>query len=147
MNKNQIRNHEVANETPFNSERIQKMKTMHVLTVLSATAIMMWTAGCCSTTPKPATAIEDDVKFTEEVSATVTADQKLIMDGKKLEVADIPAQLVKMKTSRYITIFIYPESKMTRETLIELIQTLVKNKYYVAIDDNSKYADVPIPRS
>ena len=122
------------------------MKITHVLTVLSAAAIMMWTTGCCSTPPpRPVTTIKGDLQFTESVEATVTADQKLIMDGKKFKVADVPAHLVKMNTSKDITIIVYPESKITRETLVELIKTLVQNNYFISIGANSKYADVPIP--
>jgi len=121
---------------------------MRILAVLSAATIMIWTTGCCSTTPpKPTTTIKGDLKFTEEVTATVTADQKLIMDGKKFEIVDIPAQLVKMNTSKEITILVYPESKLTRETLVELIKVLVQNNYFVTMGANSKYADVPIPSS
>jgi hypothetical protein len=119
---------------------------MHVWTVLSAAVIMMWMTGCCSTTPpKPTTTIKGDLQFTEEVTATCTADQKFVMDGKKFEIADIPAQLVKMNTSKEITIIVYPTSKLKRETLVELIKTLVKNNYFVIMDAKSKYADVPIP--
>jgi len=118
---------------------------MHVLTVLSAAAIMMWTTGGCSTPPRPVTTIKGDMQFTEEVTATVTADQAFIMEGKKFKVADVPAYLVKMNTSKDITIIVYPESKMTRETLVGLINTLVQNNYFVSIGANSKYADVPIP--
>lgn len=121
------------------------MKTMHVLTVLAAAAIMTWMTGCCSTTPKPTTTIKGDLKFTEEISATVTADQAIVMDGKKFKIADIPAQLAKKNVSKYITIVVMPESKMTRETLVELIKTLVQNNYFIAVGANSKYADVPIP--
>lgn len=120
---------------------------MHVLTVLSMAAIMIWTAGGCSTTtpPKPITTIKGDLEFTEEITAKCTADQQFIIDGKKFKVADIPAQLVKKNSSKYITLFVYPESKLTRETLIELIKTLVQNNYFVVMHDNSKYADAPIP--
>ncbi|MDO9543007.1 MAG: hypothetical protein Q7J98_11895 [Kiritimatiellia bacterium] len=123
------------------------MKIMHVLMVLSAAVIMMWTTGCCSTTPRPVTTIKGDLQFTEEITATVTADQAFIMDGKKFKVADVPRQLVKMNTSKDITIIVYPESKMTRATLVELIKTLVQNNYVVSLGARSKYADVPIPRS
>ena len=123
------------------------MKTTHVFAILMLAAITIVMAGCSSTAPKPTTTIKGDLEFTQEVTATVTADQKLIMDGKKFEVADIPAQLVKMKTSKYITILVYPESKMTRETLVRLIKIMVQNNYFVFVDVNSKYADVPIPRS
>lgn len=122
------------------------MKIMHVLTVLSAAAIMMWTTGCSSSAPRPVTTIKGDLKFTEEISATVTADQKIVMDGKKFEVAEIPAHLVKMNTSKEITIIVYPESKMTRETLVDMIKVLVQNNYFITVGANSKYADVPIPR-
>jgi len=121
------------------------MKIMNGLTVISAVAIMMWITGCSSTAPRPVTTIKGDLQFTEEVTATVTADQAFIMDGKKFKVADVPAHLVKMNTSKYITIFVYPDSKITRETLVELIKTLVQNNYFVAFDATSKYADVPIP--
>ena len=89
--------------------------------------------------------IKGDLQFTEEVTATVTADQKIIMDGKQFKVADVPAQLAKKNVSQYITIVVYPESKMTRETLVELIKTLVQNNYFVTVGANSKYVDVPIP--
>ena len=122
------------------------MKIMHVLTVLSAVTIMMWMTGCCSTTPpKPTTTIKGDLKFTEEVTATITADQKIIMDGKKYEVADIPKQLAKRNVSQDITIIVFPESKMTRETLVDMIKVMVQNHYFVTVGANSKYADVPIP--
>lgn len=123
------------------------MKITHALVILVAVTIMVWTAGCSSTTPKPVTTIKGDLQFTEEITATVTADQAFVMDGQKLKVADIPQQLVKMKASKYITIIIYPESKMTMETLVELVNTMVKNNYSVSIAVKSKYADVPIPCS
>ena len=125
----------------------KRMKITHASTVLATVAIAIWMTACCSTAPKPTTTIKGDLEFTKEVSATVTADQKIILDGKKFEVAAVPAQLVKMKTSKYITILIYPECKMTRETMIELIKTLVQNEYCVFVDPKSKYADVPVPRS
>lgn len=121
---------------------------MHVLTVLSAAAIMVWITGCCSTTPpKPTTTIKGDLKFTEEVTATVTADQAIVMDGKKFKVADIPAQLAKKNVSKEITVIVYPESKMTRETLVDMVKVLVQNNYSVTVGANSKYANVPIPGS
>lgn len=106
---------------------------------------MMWVTGCQSTSPMPTTTLKGDMEFTEEITATVTADQKLMMDGKKFTVAQIPAQLVKMKTSKLITIIVYPESKMTRETMVDLVNTLVQNKYTVIVDPTSKYPDVPVP--
>jgi len=115
--------------------------------VLSAAVIMTWMTGCCSTPPRPVTTIKGDLQFTEEVTATVTADQKIVMDGKKFEVADIPKQLAKRNASQYITVIVYPESKITRETLIKLIKTMAQNNYFVTMDANSKYADVPIPGS
>jgi len=119
---------------------------MRILAVLSAATIMIWTTGCCSTTPpKPTTTIKGDLKFTEEITATVTADQKLMMDGRKFKVADIPAQLVKKNSSKYITILVFPESKMTKETFLDLVKTLAQNNYFVTISAKSKYADVPIP--
>ncbi|MFC1453975.1 hypothetical protein ACFLQL_02220 [Verrucomicrobiota bacterium] len=124
------------------------MKLTNVLAILMAAVVMMiWITGCCSTAPKPVATIKGDLQFTEEVTSTVTADQAIVMDGKKFKVADVPAQLVEKNTSKYITIVVYPESKMSRETLVDLIKTLVKNKYIVTIGAGSKYADVPIPRS
>lgn len=119
------------------------MKHLYVLTALAATGIMLFTTGCCST-PKPVTTITGDVKFTEEVSATVTADQKIVMDGQKFTVADIPEQLARRNVSKEITIIVYPESKITRETFGDMVKVLVKNNYEVSIDASSKYADVPI---
>lgn len=115
---------------------------------MTATGIMLLTTGCSTTPPppKPAATIKDDVEFTPEVTATVTADQKIVMDGKKFEVTEIPAQLAKRKTSKNITIIVWSESKMTRETLIEVIHVLVQNNYFVTMDAKSKYADVPIPK-
>lgn len=123
------------------------MKHLHILLAAVMAGIMVWTTGCCSTPPKPAATLKGDLEFAAEVTATVTADQKIIMDGKKFAVSDIPAQLAKRKVSQSITIVVWPESKMTRETLIELIKTLVQNNYFVSLGANSKYADVPIPRS
>ena len=123
------------------------MKKSHVLVLLLAAVIVTWTTGCCSTPPRPVTTIKGDLQFTEEVTATVTADQKIVMDGKKFEVADIPKQLAKRNASQYITVIVYPESKITRETLIKLIKTMAQNNYFVTMDANSKYADVPIPGS
>lgn len=122
------------------------MKHLYILTAVATAGVMLWTTGC-STNPQPTATIKGDLKFTEEVTATVTADQKIVMDGKKFVVADIPAQLARKNVSQYITIVVMPESKMTRETLIELVQTLVQNNYSVIMAANSKYADVPIPRS
>lgn len=121
------------------------MKRLYILTAVAVAGVILWTTGCSTTTPKPIATLKIDLQFTAEVTATVTADQKLIMDGKKYEVADIPAQLAKRNVSQYITIVVYPESKMTRETLIEVIKALVQNNYFVSIGANSKYADVPIP--
>jgi len=123
-----------------------KMKRLCIL-ASAAVGIMLLTNGCSTPAPKPVATltIKNDVEFTAEVSATVTADQKIVMDGKKYEVADVPKQLAVRNASKYITIVVKPESKMTRETLLEVIKTLVKNNYYVVIDDKSKYADVPIP--
>jgi len=112
---------------------------------MAATGIMLWTTGCSSTAPHAAT-IKGDLNFTKEVSATITADQKFIIDGRKFKVADIPEQLAKRNVSKELDIIIYPESKMTRETLVAMVQLLVKNDYFVAINANSKYADVPVPR-
>lgn len=122
------------------------MKLMRILVVLIL-GLGIWTWGIgCSTTPKATvTATENDVKFTENIEATVTADQAFIMDGKKIKLADIPAQLVKKNASKYITLVVMPESKMTRETMVDLIKTLVQNDYFVSIGATSKYADVPIP--
>ena len=126
---------------------MQEMKKSHVLVLLLAAVIVTWTTGCCSTPPRPVTTIKGDLQFTEEVNATVTADQKIVMDGKKYEVADIPKQLTKRNASKDITIIVYPESKITRETLMDVIKALIKNNYFVTMGANSKYADVPIPRS
>lgn len=124
------------------------MKLRCVLAVLMAAAVMTWITGCASTAPRPAAQdVKGDLQFTEEVSATVTADQAIVMDGKKFKVVDVPQQLVKINASKHITIMVYPESKMTRETLVELVKTLVQNNYSVAIAAGSKYSDVPIPRS
>lgn len=123
------------------------MKRLHILTAMTAAGVMLLTTGCCSTPPRPVTTIKGDLQFTEEVNATVTADQKIVMDGKKYEVADIPEQLAKRNASKDITIIVYPESKITRETLINVIKALIQNNYFVTMGANSKYADVPIPRS
>jgi len=124
------------------------MKLTNVFAILMTAVVMMiWITGCCSIAPKPVTTVKGDLQFTEEITATVTADQAIVMDGKKFKVADVPAQLIKKNTSKYITIIVYPESKMVRETLVDLIKTLVQNKFNVVIGANSKYADVPIPRS
>jgi len=114
--------------------------------LFSLAAMLIWITGCCSTSaPKAATAQKNDVKFAKEIEATVTDDQKFVMDGKKYDLADIPAELAKRNCDQYITIIVLPQSKMQRETLVKLVEVLVKNKYYVAIDPKSKYADVPIP--
>ena len=123
------------------------MKTTRTLAIFMAAAIMTWLTGCSSTTPMPVTTIKGDLQFAEEVTATVTADQAIVMDGKKFKVADIPRHLVKIKASKYITIMVYPQSKMTRETLVDLVKTMVQNNYIVTIAAESKYSDVPIPRS
>lgn len=122
------------------------MKCLYALMSVAVAGVMFLTTGCSTPAPKPVvTTIKGDVEFTAEVSATITADQKIVMDGKKLEIADIPAQLVKMNVSKELTIIVYPESKLTRETLVELIKTLGKNNYHVTLDPKSKYADMPIP--
>lgn len=120
------------------------MKHLYILTIVAAAGVMLLTTGC-SSAPKPIATIKYDVEFTKEVTATVTADQKIVMDGKKFEVADIPAQLALRNVSKDITVIVHPESKMTRETLVEIIRTLVQNNYFVTMGANSKYADVPIP--
>lgn len=123
------------------------MKRLYISAAVAVAGVMFLITGCSTTpTPPPAATTKGDLKFTEEVTATVTADQKFIMDGKKIEIADIPAQLVKMNTSKYITIFVFPESKLARETLVELVKILVQNNYFVTVGANSKYADVPIPK-
>lgn len=122
------------------------MKRTFAIAAMAALGILICLSGCSTTAPKAA-APKGDLQFTEQIDAVVTADQKIVMDGKKFSVPEVPAQLAKRNASKYITIVVMPESKMTRETLVELIQTLVKNKYFVAIGDNSKYADVPVPRS
>ena len=118
----------------------------YVFAAVAAAGILGLCAGC-ATAPAPRADIpkQEDLQFTKSITATVTADQKIVMDGQKFKIADIPTQLAKRKASREITIIVYPESKMTRETLVELIQTLVQNKYWIVIDKSSKYADVPIP--
>ncbi|MDD5483114.1 MAG: hypothetical protein PHP98_05625 [Kiritimatiellae bacterium] len=118
------------------------------VSALFLTAIIVWTAGCQSTPPpKPIATltINDKTEFTKEISATVTADQKIIMDGKKYEVADIPQQLALRKVGQYITIMVYPESKLTRETLTEMVNVMVSNNYFVAMGNDSRYADIAIP--
>ena len=114
---------------------------------MAAAGVMLLATGCSTpTTQKPVVTKTDDLQFTKEITATVTADQAIVMDGKKFKVADIPAQLAKRNASQYITILVSAESKMTRETLVDLIQALIKSNYFVVIDDSSKYADVPIPK-
>lgn len=122
------------------------MKHLPVLTIVAVMGVMLLATGCSTPpAPKPVATIKYDVEFTKEVTATVTADQKIVMDGQKIAVADIPAQLARRNVSKDITVIVYPESKMTRETLVEIIRTLVQNNYFVTIGANSKYADVPIP--
>lgn len=122
------------------------MKHLPVLTTVAVLGVMLLATGCSTPpAPKPVATIKYDVEFTKEVTATVTADQKIVMDGQKIAVADIPAQLARRNVSKDITVIVYPESKMTRETLVEIIRTLVQNNYFVTIGVNSKYADVPIP--
>jgi len=113
--------------------------------LLSLAAMLIWITGCSTTAPKASTAQKSDVKFAKEIEARVTEDQKFVMDGEKYELADIPAQLAKRNCDQYITIIVLQQSKMQRETLVKLVEVLVQNKYYVAIDPKSKYADVPIP--
>ena len=125
------------------------MKQMRIMAIVTATTgIMMLANGCSTPSPKWAAPVpaKSDLQFTEYIEATVMADQRIMMDGKKFKVADIPKQLAKKNSSQYITIIVMPESKMTRETLVELVQNLVNSKFYVAIDPKSKYADVPVPR-
>lgn len=123
------------------------MKQMRMMAaVMATTGILLLVNGCATIAPKVAAPVpKPDLQFTEYIEATVTADQRLMMDGKKFKVTDIPRQLTKINASKYITIIVMPESKMTRETLVELVQNLVNNKFYVAIDPKSKYADVPVP--
>lgn len=111
----------------------------------AAVAVILGLAGCHSTQITKAPAPKGDLQFTKEITATVTADQGLVMDGKKYTVAEVPSYLAGKNVSKYITIMVMPESKMSRETLVELVKTLVQSNYFVAIDEKSKYADVPIP--
>ncbi len=120
------------------------MQRMHVVAVLAA-AIMTGMSGCQSTDPSASAPGRGDLQFAEALDATVTPDQKIVMDGKKLKIADVPKQLAKKRSSQYITIVVYPESKMSRETLIELVNAMIKTNYFVNMGPNSKYADVPIP--
>lgn len=121
------------------------MKRTCAIALMAATGMLICLTGCKTTAPTAAATPKNDVKFAEKIEATATADQKLIMDGKKYEVAEVPAQLAKMNCDKYITIIVLPESKLKRETLVQLVDVLVKSKYYVLIDPKSKYADVPIP--
>jgi len=123
------------------------MKFTVFLNTLALSVAVVWLIGCASTAPKLAEPVKHDLQFTDEINATVTADQAIVMAGKKFKVADVPAELARQKASKHITIIVYPESKMTRYTMIELIKKLVENKYSVAVDPSSKYADVPVPRS
>jgi len=122
------------------------MKCLYIFMSVAVAGVMLLTTGCSTPAPQPVvTTTKGDVEFTAEVSATITADQKIVMDGKKYEVADIPKQLAKKNASKYITIVVMPESKMTRQTLGEVIKTLVQNDYYVVMGAKSKYADEPVP--
>lgn len=124
------------------------MKPANVISALALTAVVACLIGCASTAPRPdAAPARGDLQFTEEVSATVTADQAIVMGGKKFKVNDVPSELARQNASKHITIIVYPESKMSRDTMVELIKKLVESKYSVAIDPSSKFSDVPVPRS
>jgi hypothetical protein len=110
-----------------------------------AVMVSILVCGGCST-KGPKAGAKPDVQFTKEITAKVADNQKIMMGGQEYPIAEVPAELEKMNASRYITIFIEPKSKMTRETLRELVQTLVSNKFYVAIDPQSKFSDAPVPR-
>ena len=113
---------------------------MHrVISLVLVTALMAaFTAGCTTTKPK---AQVGEPQYAEKIEMTVGADQSMVMDGKKLKVTDIPKQLSKANTSKYLIIVVAPESKLLRETLVTLLDLLKKEGYGLAMGEGSKYAD------
>ena len=110
-----------------------------IVLVLVAALMAAFTSGC--TTTKPTVQVGEP-QYAEEISVTVGADQSMVMNGKRFQVTDIPRQLVKANSSKYLTVIIYPESKLTRETLITLLDLLKKDGFYCVMSERSKYADV-----
>jgi hypothetical protein len=129
-------------------------KAYQFICLMAGIVISGCIVGCCSTkAPQPAAArsvpapafTTNDLNITQTIEAKVTADQSFYMEGVKYQVPDIPAYLAKKKCEHFIVIIVAPESKLERKTLANLIDVLIKAKYAVALDPQSKYADLPVP--
>lgn len=130
------------------------MKRLLVL-MLAAAGLSILIAGCTSapkSKPAPASDLRPtvqtsgDLQLTDEIYATITENQLFEMNGKEYKVSEIPSVLKKKNVKEYITVLVDQDSKMTRETLASLVKTLVDNGFFVAIDENSKFADLPVPK-
>jgi biopolymer transport protein ExbD len=110
-----------------------------IFLVLVTALMAAFTAGCTSTKPKGP---GGEPQYAEKIEMTVGADQSMVMDGKKVKITDIPKQLLKANTSKYLIIVVDPESKLLRETLVTLLDLLKKDGYYFEMGEGSKYADV-----
>jgi len=112
----------------------------HTISLVLVTALMaVFTSGCTNTQPK---AQVGEPQYAEKIEMTVGADQAMVMDGKKVKITDVPKQLLKANTSKYLIIIVTPESKLMRETLVTLLNLLEKDGYYFTMGEGSKYADV-----
>ena len=102
----------------------------------------VFTSGCATTQPQARVGEPSEPQYVEKIEMTVGADQSMVMDGRKFQVADSPRQLVKANTSKHLIIVVYPESKLLRETLVTLLDLLKKEGYYFTAGEGTKFADV-----
>ena len=114
---------------------------MHrVIFLVVVTALMAaFTSGCATTRQKT---LVEEPQYAEKIEMTVGADQSMVIDGKKVQAADIPKQLSKANASKYLIIVVAPESKLQRETLVNLLDLLKKDGYFFTMGEGSKFADV-----
>lgn len=110
--------------------------------VLVAALMAVFTSGCTTTQPKAQVGTPQEPQYAERVDMVVGADQSMVMGGKKVKFTDIPKQLMKANASKHLIIIVAPESKLSRETLITLLDMLEKDGYYLSVGAGTKYADV-----
>lgn len=117
---------------------------MHrAISIVLVTALMAaFTSGCTTTTTTKPKAQVGEPQYAEKIEMTVGADQSMVMSGRKVKITDVPKQLLKANSSKYLIIVVAPESKIQCETLVSLLDVLEKNGYYFTMGEGSKYADV-----
>jgi hypothetical protein len=102
--------------------------SFRVLLVLSLIAVA---AGCMTPAPEMACTF---------IEIRATADQKLVLDGQKVDPATFVRKAKFNKASDNVMLHVYPDSLVTEDTVKELIDHLRDAGYDVSMKAGSKYA-------